>query len=281
MNIEKAFELFGADKTITAEKLKKTYYRLALKNHPDKNNSEEACRRFQEINEAYELLKGVIEDEPEIVEYDDLMNVFLSSFSVFSETYHFIPKIISELSFMEEMPKEMCADIYSFISKNKDIFYVSEEFLEKMHQIILRKYKDDDFFLLRPTIDDLLDHNLYKLEIDGEHYIVPLWHNECYFDKKENGKKTTGEIIVRCIPLLNDCYIEDDNIYTEVTVPFTSALLGNTICVHLGKKVFEISCEKLQIKKNQLVILQKAGISKNQNITDDNKSDIFIKITFV
>ena len=277
MNIEKAFEIFGVDKRVTPEKLKKTYYRLALKNHPDKNNTEEACKRFQEINEAYELLKIVIEpgEEPNS-EYDDLLNSFLSSFS---ESYGFIPKIISELSFMEELSKEFCADIYHFISQNKEIFYLTDEFLEKMRQIVISKYKNDDFFLLHPSIDDLLDHNLYKLEINGEQYLVPLWHSECVFDKKEGGK-IIGEIIVRCVPILDNCYIEDDNIYTEVIIPFNPNLLGNSIQVPIGKKVFEISCEKLQIKKAQLFILQKQGISKDQNITDNNKSDIIIKIVF-
>jgi hypothetical protein len=135
MNLEKAFELFGVDKTITPEKLKKTYYRLALKNHPDKNTGEEACRRFQEINEAYELLKNVIDsEESNSIDYDDLLDTFLSSIS---ESYKFIPKIISELSFMESIPKEMCAEIYYFVFKNKDIFYISDEFLEKMQKIVL------------------------------------------------------------------------------------------------------------------------------------------------
>jgi len=279
MNIEKAFEIFGVNRKITPEKLKKVYHRLALKNHPDKNKTVESCHRFQEINEAYELLKTVIEtEETESIEYNDLLNTFLSSIS---ESFKTIPKIISELSFMEEMSKEMCADIYHFVSKNKDIFYLSDEFLEKMQQIVLDKYKHDDFFLLHPTIDDLIDHKIYKLDFKGEQYLVPLWHSECCFDKKICGKKTTGEIIVLCVPILNDCYIEDNNIYTDIQIPFTPNLLENNIKVPLGEKVFEISCEKLQIKKTQLFTLQKAGISKNQNITDDNKSDIIVKITFI
>ena len=38
------------------ESVKKSYRKLSLKYHPDKNKSEEAAKRFQQINEAYEVL---------------------------------------------------------------------------------------------------------------------------------------------------------------------------------------------------------------------------------
>ena len=267
MDAEKAFEIFGIT-DVEPEKLKKIYYRLALKNHPDKNgNTPEANRRFQEINEAYELLQTI--EVPCVETYDDFLTAFISTFSEF---YQIVP-ILSKLSLMEEIPKETCAEMYEFILKNKELFHISSSFLEEMEKIVLKKYEDDTFFLLHPTIDDLLDHNLYKLNVDGEQYLVPLWLSESVFDKK--GK---GEIIVKCIPHLENIYIDED-IYVEINVPFTSSLLTENITFSLGKKVFEIPCEELQIKKTQLFRLQGKGISKNQDMVI-NKSDIIVKITF-
>jgi len=266
MEVEKAFEIFGT-RDVDPEKLKKIYYRLALKNHPDKNgNTLEANRRFQEINEAYELLQTI--ETPVVETYDD----FLTEFIAFSELYQIIP-VLSKLSLMEEITKETCAEIYEFILKNKDLFHISSSFLEEMETIVLKKYENDTFFILHPTIDDLLDHNVYKLNVDGEQYLVPLWLSESVFDKKDK-----GEIIVKCIPHLENIYIDDD-IYVEINVPFTPKLLTDNITFSLGKKVFEIPCEELQIKKTQLFKLQGKGISKNQNMVI-NKSDIIVKITF-
>jgi hypothetical protein len=68
------------EKNPSAEDVKKAYHRLALKYHPDKNNSEEATRQFQEICQAYELLQGgynIGEGQPE---YLEILKSFICSF---------------------------------------------------------------------------------------------------------------------------------------------------------------------------------------------------------
>ena len=51
------YKILGVDKNATAEQIKSAYRKLARKHHPDLNpNDKEAHKRFQQINEANEVL---------------------------------------------------------------------------------------------------------------------------------------------------------------------------------------------------------------------------------
>jgi DnaJ-domain-containing protein 1 len=53
---EDLYAALGVPKTATAEEIKSSYRRLALRLHPDKNaGGEEAKRRFQEVALAYQV----------------------------------------------------------------------------------------------------------------------------------------------------------------------------------------------------------------------------------
>ncbi len=62
------YNKLGVSPDATLSEIKKAYRRLALKLHPDHNTSEEATRLFQELNEAYDVLK----DYSKRAEYDSL-----------------------------------------------------------------------------------------------------------------------------------------------------------------------------------------------------------------
>ncbi|XP_020264751.1 delta-1-pyrroline-5-carboxylate synthase-like [Asparagus officinalis] len=63
------YNILGVSKNATALEIKKAYYALAKKLHPDKNkNDAKAERKFQEVSRAYEVLK----DEEKRSLYDQL-----------------------------------------------------------------------------------------------------------------------------------------------------------------------------------------------------------------
>eukprot|EP00331_Platyophrya_macrostoma_P015972 CAMPEP_0176462606 /NCGR_PEP_ID=MMETSP0127-20121128/35378_1 /TAXON_ID=938130 /ORGANISM="Platyophrya macrostoma, Strain WH" /LENGTH=635 /DNA_ID=CAMNT_0017854577 /DNA_START=24 /DNA_END=1927 /DNA_ORIENTATION=- len=50
------YEVLGVERKAAADDIKMAYRKMAIKYHPDKNDSEDATQRFQEINEAYSVL---------------------------------------------------------------------------------------------------------------------------------------------------------------------------------------------------------------------------------
>ena len=130
----------------------------------------------------------------------------------------------------------------------------------------------------------MLNNNLYKLNINNELFLVPLWHNESYFDG------SGCEIIVICEPELPEhISIDDDNnlileknIYDCKDV-YNMILNNGVICINLGEKEYKISTSNLYMKKEQTYRIKNAGLSKiKKDIYDvSEKTDIIVKITFM
>jgi DnaJ-class molecular chaperone len=60
------YEVLGVSKDASEQDIKKSYRSLSLKYHPDRNSSEEATTKIQQVNEAYEILS----DQAKRQQYD-------------------------------------------------------------------------------------------------------------------------------------------------------------------------------------------------------------------
>jgi hypothetical protein len=309
MNYRKACEILDLDADNGEQDIdiiKKKYRIKALVYHPDKNSSPDASSKFQDIYNAYDFLlkkEGYIEDDDDdldadMFDYDEedmdknsyrwsmysFLKTLLKNDTVGMLFYKIINKISiscekTALENISKLDKPTLLKVFDFLKKYEETFHFAGGFMEKVEEIIKEKHKNDECVILNPTIDDLFENNLYKLTLNNEIYIVPLWHHELVYDS------SGCEIYVKCEPILDENITIDykNNIHVNVTHNIEDIWKKETIEVALGKKIISFNREDLKLLENQVIIVYD-GISKinTEYIYDiSKKANVYVHLTLV
>ena len=304
MNYKKAIKILEIDGTFDYKILKSRYYIKALRYHPDKNDDPNAEEKFKEISEAYNFLKKYINSknkdlyhesrenistddfENSNYDYKNILYKFILSlngdFTLNENDIEYFNNILDNenikylLTILKLLPKKKLSSIYNYLI---NIHLIKESIIIKeIEKILEENSKPDIKYIINPSIDNLLNHEIFKIKIENEDYYIPMWHNEIIYETSNN------RLIFECIPKIdNHIFIDDDNnIFINDNVELHSLLEKETYEISIGNNKYNINMEDIKIKKNQIITIKNDGISNidYENIYNiENKSNIYINLT--
>lgn len=260
--------------SITEEELKKQYYKMALKYHPDKNGSSpESTHRFQEISHSYVFLLNKIQQNNENDENEE-------EYKTYKDTiYLIIEKILKKENLNEPLSHYIrhMIELISDVCENNVQPIINK--IKTMHNN-RNSQNESNIIILKPNLNDLFENNLYKLNENGVMYIVPLWHNELIYE---------NNIIVKCIAVLppNIYLDEDNNIHILLNYKIKDIFskekeIISITCENKCIKMYELHLNNVKLLKEQIIIIKNEGISKinTHDIYDiSKKGDVIIHLT--
>lgn len=189
-------------------------------------------------------------------------------------------------SFFEKLDKDKCMDIYEFLVNISDSGLISTEYLQYFKEIINKKMKNSNIYIIEPDLEDLLNDKVYKLEVLNNAFYVPLWHNELYFDyiNSENEQIT---IITKIEPVLPVNVEIDKNNNLFVRKHISKDKLkniwddGGFFVFFSERKIWIDSNKILLTKKSQFFRFENAGIleiNTNNLFDTTNRKSIIIEL---
>jgi hypothetical protein len=195
---------------------------------------------------------------------------------------------------LHRLDKKIIKKIYNILCRYREPLQLSEELLHTIEKIITSnenkddeentqkpdktdKYtKGDETIIVNPSIDDLLEGNLYRFSLNEKKYIIPLWHHELIYEEPD--------MIVFCIPnLAENIFIDDENnIHIEIIYDIDDVWNKKQIEIELGKTRIKIEQNELKFASHQTILRNEIGCVKinHENIFNvECRADIYIHIT--
>lgn len=144
---------------------------------------------------------------------------------------------------------------------------------------------NDNIYILNPSLSDILNDRIYKLEIDGleNDIYFPLWHRKKMMEHPDQ----SNNILIVSEPDLSDNFFisKNNDLFVTTNININELFSNEVLDINIGDNEFKINSKDLCLtKETQIKKYPNCGILKinKDNMFDQSKrSDVYIEITLV
>jgi hypothetical protein len=280
---------------MTRDALARQYRRRALALHPDKNPAPDAAARFCEAREAFEVLEewygysvgeASHSDRAFIPKYTDVLRAFLDAAVENDAHRDVIMTILTRLAttcesgaagLLGRLDRGFLARIAAFTHfLPKGVAEMVAEALKAAAEANTAAAAADEsapvceeHHTLYATLDDLLECNVFKLEVRGQQFVIPLWATEELVYDLPDG----AELAVDVVRILPDGVEvdEDGNVTMEHVVTLEEVWDVSAVEVAVGRSVERIASDRIRCATRQTVCIKNKGAPR---FDDDSMFDV-------
>lgn len=281
MNINESCNMLNIDICDLSFRLvKQQYYKMALLTHPDKlTPSSSYDISFSSVKEAHDVL------------IDFLLSSNFNTTSQQHTSYNYDPSYNYDFEFILEY---LFSRIYNKFNKSIDILKhlktINTTQLKNLKQFLfnikhtlptdiynfLYNSHSQPLHYIYPSFYDLMQHNIFILNLHDSKYYIPTWHKEIFFDNITVISSPSLPNYIN-IDQFNNIHvfisqdiqlIIDTSFSTPCNLPYIKSYSNNSVIMYLHDFSYEFNLSKIHIKKKQIIKLPNKGIPTifNSNI---------------
>jgi hypothetical protein len=291
MDFNRACEILNITPPFDLKRLKQNYHKAALKHHPDKNFGENSSPIFQDIGEAYTFLSIWLDADstaPPTFDYSSILDNFIRVVgeknsldkceinSLFDNLIYGCRTL--SLNALKQTDKETAVKLFGYVVRYSELLGLDEVTISLMREIVKEKMSNDELVIINPSIDNLLNDDVYCLTHNDDVFYIPLWHDEISFDL------SGSMLVVKCIPDIGEhIHVNEQNVLqVNVSTQCSKVFEDGGINVKLGSKKYIIPGHEILIQPFQTYTMRSVGIAQINTsaiYNANNKSDIVFNIT--